>query len=465
VAGMKLSKFIIGAFFLMAFYYQNYSQKISAGHACSFFLCANGTAMACGENMGGKLGIGSMSDTNVPLPVMQLNVFKAVFAGGGQSFFLDNSGFVFACGDNSFGQLGIGSFTFKSTFTKNQSINDIISVSAGEYHSLFLKSDGTVYSCGSNQYGQLGIANSPNPNPNSTIIPGLSNVIAISAGAAHSLFLINDGTVFSCGINYDLECGISGANQISVPTEIPGLNNIIAISSGNSHSLFLRMDGAILACGSNNYGELGRGFVSPKELPAVSMPTGIKKISAGTFCSLFLTQTGSVSVCGDNSHSAIGAGSNSVVITPSVIQVSDVSEISTKFFHSLFLTSNGEIWSCGYNGDGQLGSGTYEIAASPAKITGLCETISGLGESRFGDGFVEEITVFPNPFDCQLNINAPEHGEYFICITNIFGEKMLEESITCKELRINTSGLQPGIYLYSAITKGKVMKVGKLVKQ
>jgi len=62
--------------------------------------------------------------------------------------------------------------------------------------------------------------------------PGLSNVVAISAGVNHSLALKNDGTVVAWGNNY--------YGQISVPGD---LTNVVAISAGSYHSLALRRTG------------------------------------------------------------------------------------------------------------------------------------------------------------------------------------------------------------------------------
>jgi hypothetical protein len=86
----------------------------------------------------------------------------------------------------------------------------------GEYsgdHDLALKSDGTVVAWGSNKTGQ---SNEP---------AGLTNVIAVSAGANHSLALERDGTVVAWGDN--------SAGQCNVPQ---GLTNVIAIAAGGLSS-------------------------------------------------------------------------------------------------------------------------------------------------------------------------------------------------------------------------------------
>lgn len=79
-----------------------------------------------------------------------------------------------------------------------------------------MKADSTVEGWGFNDHGQT------------TIPVGLSNVIAVAAGHAHSLALKSEGTVVAWGYNSD--------GQASVPT---GLSNVTAIAAGAFHSLAL----------------------------------------------------------------------------------------------------------------------------------------------------------------------------------------------------------------------------------
>ena len=80
-----------------------------------------------------------------------------------------------------------------------------------------------------------------------TTVPiGLSNVVAIAAGASHSLALKRDGTVVAWGNN--------DAGQTAVPVN---LNNVVAIAAGYQHSLALKQDGTVVAWGTNNLGQTG----------------------------------------------------------------------------------------------------------------------------------------------------------------------------------------------------------------
>src|SRR5438874_2276504 len=77
-----------------------------------------------------------------------------------------------------------------------------------------------------------------------TVPSGLSSVIAIAAGWAHSLVLKSDGTVVAWGSNYYGQC--------AVPNRLSG---VIAIAAGAYHRLALKSDGTVVAWGDNNLGQ------------------------------------------------------------------------------------------------------------------------------------------------------------------------------------------------------------------
>ena len=66
-------------------------------------------------------------------------------------------------------------------------LTNVVSVAGGTAHSLALKADGTVVAWGDNSHGQ------------STVPTGLTGVMAIAAGAYHSLALTTAGTVVAWG--------------------------------------------------------------------------------------------------------------------------------------------------------------------------------------------------------------------------------------------------------------------------
>src|SRR6186713_608872 len=95
---------------------------------------------------------------------------------------------------------------------------------------------------------------------------GANNISAqnIDAGWAYSLFLCYDNTVSACGYNYYGQLGDSTFDTIppygkNIPVSVNSLSGITAVSGGYFHSIFLKNDGTVWTCGYNLYGQLGDG--------------------------------------------------------------------------------------------------------------------------------------------------------------------------------------------------------------
>ena len=79
-----------------------------------------------------------------------------------------------------------------------------------------------------------------------TPLAAQSGVVAIAAGARHTLALRKDGQVFAWGIN--------GNGQCNVPAE--ALSGVRAIAGGTYHSVAVTQAGKVLAWGYNGYGQI-----------------------------------------------------------------------------------------------------------------------------------------------------------------------------------------------------------------
>jgi len=290
-----------------------YAQSIAAGYYHSLALCSNGTVRSWGDNGWGQLGNGTnISDSNVPVQVSSLTGIIKIAAGNGHSLALKNDGTVWTWGRNDLGQLGIGSSN--NDFNVPMKINSFTGVSAiaaGGFHSLALKNDGTVWTWGSNSLGQLGNGNYTDSNV-PVQVSNIAGVIAIAGGDAHSLALKNDGSVWSWGDNLGGQLG-NGTSILksNVPVQVSSLTGVIAIAAGAYHSLALKNDGTVWAWGYNNYGQLGNGSnIFYSNVPVqVSSLTGVIAVAAmGSSHSLALKNDGTVWAWGANGTGQLGIG-------------------------------------------------------------------------------------------------------------------------------------------------------------
>ena len=203
--------------------------------------------------------------------------------------FLDISSSVWSCGHNSYGQLGLGDTTHRNIPEKMQNLSQIISISAGYIHSIFLDmfidEEGSVCSCGSNSKGELGVGdrtqrNIPEKNKN------LSEIISISGGEYSSLFLDKNGSLFACGNNQQGQLGL-GDNTDRVTAEkvhnIPKLSSICTSSVPEYIFMIVDENGSVWSAGANEDGQLGVGdttsrntFSKINRLPKLSMEAVIK---------------------------------------------------------------------------------------------------------------------------------------------------------------------------------------------
>src|SRR5216683_3311822 len=147
------------------------------------------------------------------------------------------AGSVVGWGDNGCGQTDVP-----------PGLPEVVAVAAGAEHSLALTSDGTVIAWGLPDFGET------------TVPPGLTGVTAIAAGVNHSAALITGGRVVAWGRSDNFEAAVPA-----------GLSGVTAISGNGTHCLALAAAGAVIAWGSNDCGEC--------DVPPLA--SGVTAIAAG----------------------------------------------------------------------------------------------------------------------------------------------------------------------------------------
>jgi alpha-tubulin suppressor-like RCC1 family protein len=126
-------------------------------------LLANGDYYNWGYNAAGQLGNGSTANSAVPVKVTLPGPVTQVFQGGsgaknGQTIAILKDGAIWAWGSNSRGQLGIGSRTDSDVPVQVHVPEDVrfVTVSSGGYASYGIDASGRLWAWGDNRSGQLG---------------------------------------------------------------------------------------------------------------------------------------------------------------------------------------------------------------------------------------------------------------------------------------------------------------------
>ena len=337
-------------------FYLNTIQNTFTASGFNYHLTVkDGRVLSAGMNHNGQLGrIGTNRAEYIP----NINNIVAVYSGDTSSFVINKNKEVYSFGNNTFSKLGHGGDEDDIKVpTLIPNLNNIISVASGKNYTLFLKDNGSVYSVGDNFYGTLGLGDNED-RINITKIPNFDNIIAISCGNYHSALLTNSGQVYTFGHNNNGELGLGDVINRNVPTLIMGFNNVIQVSCGNQETGLLTNDGLVYTFGRNFAGTLGLGHnfsqISPVNVPGLS---DIKKISMNS-ASLFLKSNGQVFSCGWNAYGQLGDGNigdeyNKNI--PTLIEgFNDVIDISTGSFITCIITSERYIYISGNSGIAQI---------------------------------------------------------------------------------------------------------------
>ncbi len=372
---------------------------------------------------------------------------------------MKEDGTVWSWGDNTEGQLGNGTSTRSNTPVQVSNLNSVIAIAAGGYHCLALKDDGTTWAWGWNSRGQFGDGTTNDSN-----VPVLSsplsfiNVIAIAAGAEHTLVLRSNGQVLACGRNGDGQLGNGTNINSSSPTQVGIVaTNIAAIAAGDNHSLALTFDGIVYSWGDNFRGQLGNGDNISQPSPVqVNALTDIATISGGQSHSLVRKNDGTVLAFGGNSNGELGNGNTTDSNLP--VPVSNLSQVTRAFAaqnHSIALSSDGTVRTWGVNVGGQLGNGLFTNSDTPVHVVNLCSVFTSISEVP------EEtiVSVFPNPSSGMITVtipgaNNPVQVKIYSMLGGIVNPAISSNSPS--SLEIDLTGLSDGIYVLKINVDGAV---------
>jgi hypothetical protein len=325
------------------------------------------------------------------------------FAGAGVCASAGASTGAMAWGADEYGQLGIpgGQLELRSALlpVAVPGLDGVAQVSAGRTHSLAVTDGGEVLAWGSDYAGQLGNATNTGPETceeaSGTLgacsqmplpVAGLSGVRAVAAGGAHSLALLEDGTVMAWGENDAGQLGDGSAlgpqtceisntyafprfGCATVPEPVAGLHDVVAIAAGERDSFALLADGTVLAWGEDEFGELGveSAFAtgcSERIYRCASSPTPVAHlgtvtaIAAGANHTLALLADGTVMAWGSGLTGELGNGEQQDRFYPvQVSNLSGVAAIAAGNLDSAALLQDGTVAEWGANELGQLGIG------------------------------------------------------------------------------------------------------------
>ncbi len=342
------------------------------------------TAYSWGDSANGQLGNGSTTDNGTPTPVSAyatfLNLNVSAVANGDVHGLAIQNGVVYAWGDNSGGQLGHSSNAQDNLPMLVSSANgftntNVTAISGGQSYSTAIQS-GVVYTWGSGSNGELGNGKSGQSTVPVLVADGTSGfvnsgVTAISAGTNFNLAL-QGGAVYAWGGNDYGQLGNGSTTARNVPVKVTGANGFtnagVSLIATGQYAGFAVQSGSLYGWGLNNGGALGNGGTTSSKVPVIVsaangfMNTAVTAVASG-YAHTLAVEGGRVYAWGLGASGQLGNGgtsSSSVPVPINSVTLNNLTTIAvaTGSMSSFALTSTGRLFDWGDNTYGQLGLGT-----------------------------------------------------------------------------------------------------------
>jgi alpha-tubulin suppressor-like RCC1 family protein len=324
----------------------------------------------------------------IGLPAVLLALAAAPVAGatvaGGDFHTLvlrttDNT--VWAWGLNYDGQLGDNTTAQRMTPIQVTTLSGVVAVAAGAKHSLALTSAGVLYAWGDNQYGQIGNGNNTDQKLPVQVMTG---VALVAAGDYHTIALKSDGTFYTWGRNNEGQLADGGTTDRNSPYQVTGLGLVSAIAGGGSHTLVVLVGGSMKSWGKNSNGQLGDGstYARATSPVAVSTVTTATSAAGGSAFSFARNAAGTLHAWGYNSNGQLGFGDTTQRPTPTQLTTpTSVAAVATGDYHTIALLDDGSVMAWGNNSYGSVGDGTGVQRTSPVVVPGLSSVVAvGAGQ-------------------------------------------------------------------------------------
>lgn len=377
-------------------------QAVDAGSGAHVVaLGCDNTVWTWGENCNGQLGNGTGGGENSPTngscpsssasPVQVLTGEQGdpsgflqdvtyVTSGTSQSYAILDNGTLMAWGANDKGQLAdqgaSGSFSNTPVFVRKSDgslLTDVVAVDASDYASFALTADGKVWAWGENANQVLGCDGCAGDQTSAIAVQvdndgdlnadgQISNIVSITAGDAHGLFLDEDGFLWSVGGdwgpgqrgNTDIYDNQDFARKVASGEAIDSLNDnylagIQAISASQAASaavVELNGYGYLMTWGGNQH------FSQP---------------AAGGVLGIGNTNTSHSEELPVFVEEFYDPSTNTTTTYENVVGVSDGDGV----FYVITLnasTNEREVWVTGSNNNGQLGLGDQDDRYIPTKL-------------------------------------------------------------------------------------------------
>ena len=288
----------------------------------------------------------------------------------------------------------------------------------------------------------------------SSLINAQYEFAAVSLGTDHSAAITRDGKLYTWGANDYGQLGDGTTTQRNIPTYI--MDNVASINMGDYHSAAITKDGKLYTWGRNDEGQVGDGTRYNRYSPRHVM-SNVASVELGFEHSAAITKDGNLYVWGYNINGQLGDGTTTRSTKPKFL-MSNVASVSLGLYHSAAIKKDGKLYIWGLNSSGQLGDGTTTKRTTPKYIMSNVASIS-MGDYHsaavtkdgklytWGDNYLGQLgdgttTQRNSPTHIMSSIASVSLGGYFASAVTKNGELYLWGSNTAGKIGNGSTQVQ-----------------------
>jgi alpha-tubulin suppressor-like RCC1 family protein len=278
-------------------------------------------------------------------------------------------------GDNGDGQIGDGTTVKRSLPVTVPGLTGVVSLALGRAHTCALDSGGSVWCWGNGSFGQIGTSDRLG-----SVIPVevYQGAVAIAAGSDHTCAATGAGNVVCWGDNSAGQLGNGDAGPLSgEPVDVEGLTSARTLASFGGRTCAVTDDGGV-SCWGHATGELAARVVSLGKVAPATGAMSVEGVSDAVSVAVgeqhvcAASADGSLRCWGDNLYGQLGTGDNEARSTPvRVSAVTGVVQVVAGDVHTCARLEGGTVSCFGGNEFGQLGTPSGPSSSVPASVPGV----------------------------------------------------------------------------------------------
>jgi alpha-tubulin suppressor-like RCC1 family protein len=219
-------------------------------------------SLRCWGSGAAALGVTDALAHYTPVVSTTLTDVAAISSSDDASCAIRQNGTVACWGQNGNNyELAQQNVLSSSTALQVAGLTGVVNLEMGAMTACAVLPDATARCWGSGAGGILG--DGKTANSYALVDSGATNVAAVGVGFDHACAVHRDGTVSCWGSNTSGQLGLGTVDStIHTRAAVPGLTGVVALSLGGAHTCALGADTRVRCWGANTVGQVGNGTTS-----------------------------------------------------------------------------------------------------------------------------------------------------------------------------------------------------------